>query len=201
MPLSVEESPRGINRSRGFFSPKRKNSNHRPTVTARANLQRVPQLPSPLVHSLNADFTTLRTSALREDMTSYTRNALDDSNSAALVTRRFQPGGLLRDRIVSEVQHRSLSVIHPGEPCWKYGKVQAHLSLCRRGNIPVSRDGERKTISARDSTPGQDAISAVSNGVSDEVGFAGRTATTLVPWPPDSISRLPPSCRIRSPMP
>ena len=28
---------------------------------------------------------------------------------------------------------------------------------------------------------GQDAISAVSNGVSDEARFAGRTATTLVP--------------------
>src|ERR1700676_4842641 len=56
MPLSVETSPRSIRRSRGLFSPKRKNSNHGCTLTARANLKRAPQLPSPLLHSLKAAF-------------------------------------------------------------------------------------------------------------------------------------------------
>ena len=56
MPLSLEKSPRSICCPRGFFSPKRKDSNHGCTVTARANLKRAPQLPSPLLHSPKADF-------------------------------------------------------------------------------------------------------------------------------------------------
>ena len=57
MPLFLAKNhPPGISRSRGFFSRKRKNSNHRRTLTARANLKRAPQLPSPLLHSLKADF-------------------------------------------------------------------------------------------------------------------------------------------------
>src|ERR1700730_15058978 len=56
MPLSLEKSPRRISCPRGFFSPKRKDSNHGCTVTARANLKRAPELASPLLHSLEADF-------------------------------------------------------------------------------------------------------------------------------------------------
>ena len=56
MPLSPEKSPRSISRLGGFVSRKRKNSNHRCTVAAGANLQRAPELPGPLLHSVQADF-------------------------------------------------------------------------------------------------------------------------------------------------
>src|SRR5258708_24601077 len=56
MPLFLVKSPPSISHSRGFFARKRKNGNHRCTVTARANLKRGPELPSPLLHSLKAYF-------------------------------------------------------------------------------------------------------------------------------------------------